>query len=196
MELTVPEAARRFNKNQETIRRWIRDKKLSARKTKRGRYLIEDSAVELAIMEEGLGILFAYPSFREFGSRLKPSPIEDFFGDDPGCLVMLEADAIPFGLCLRYHLLKKGKFTSFALLRESEQPIEAKEIENRKVLLVDDITRTGGSLQRAKEVLQQSGLKILEIKSCVYDDFAQKADFWVHRRSYEEYLNGIKLWVK
>ena len=49
--LTVPEAARRANRNPETIRRWIRAGKLPARKIGT-QHVIEEDALEAVLADE------------------------------------------------------------------------------------------------------------------------------------------------
>lgn len=49
--LTVPEAARRANRNPETIRRWIRAGKLPARKIGT-QHIIEEEALEAVLDDE------------------------------------------------------------------------------------------------------------------------------------------------
>lgn len=71
--LTVPEAARRAGKNPETIRRWIREGKLRARKVGTQHVLEEDDLAEA--MEQSSGTLPVPP---EWKTTFWGGPMPDF----------------------------------------------------------------------------------------------------------------------
>lgn len=63
MAITVPQAARRTGKHPETIRRWIREGKLRARKIGT-QHLIEEGDLEVLLGEDVL------PGFSSFGPTI------------------------------------------------------------------------------------------------------------------------------
>jgi excisionase family DNA binding protein len=67
--LTVPEAARRSGKNPETIRRWIREGKLRARKVGT-QHIIEEEDLEGIIGEERLPVPKWWPRLTDSGIRI------------------------------------------------------------------------------------------------------------------------------
>lgn len=113
--------------------------------------------------------------------------MERFFGDDPGCVLALPPSGTPYALCL-YLSLPLSRNINFVSLSEKHL-CEPALIEGRKILIVDDSIRTGGTAMAVKEKLME--LNVKEIKTAVYDDFAGCADFAVRRQSYEEHLCSL-----
>jgi len=190
-ELTVIQVADRLGVHSETVKRWHRDGKLKA-KNKDGKLYITEYDLRNFLMKrkdtpEKIFQLFI--PFREFKEKVIKL-VEDFFGEDPGCVIALPPSGTPYALSL-YFSLPINKDINFISLSETWDPIL---VENRKVLIVDDSIRTGGSINIIKEFL--TSLKVKEIKVAVYDDFAGYADFSVRRQCYQEYLKSIKSFFK
>jgi excisionase family DNA binding protein len=67
--LTVPEAAKRSGKNPETIRRWIREGKLRARKVGT-QHIIDEDDLEGIIGDERLPVPKWWPRFTASGNPI------------------------------------------------------------------------------------------------------------------------------
>lgn len=72
--LTVPEAARRVGRNPETIRRWIRSGRLSARKVGT-QHVIEESDLDAAVNDEDELLPSPWPRVMPDGSPM-PNVVE------------------------------------------------------------------------------------------------------------------------
>jgi excisionase family DNA binding protein len=80
--LTVPEAARRVGRNPETVRRWIREGKLPARKVG-NQHVIEDEALQAAASPaRSIGIPEAWKTLAS--GRPLPDPVPIIRADRDG----------------------------------------------------------------------------------------------------------------
>jgi homocitrate synthase NifV len=109
---------------------------------------------------------------------------EQFFGNEPGAIVALYPDGPYYGRPLYDYLVGRGRNVTLTSLHIEEGGLEEDKVKDRKVLLVDNDTRTGETYKRAKQQLLELKPKLNlkgEVPIAVLDDFACKADFWVNR---------------
>jgi len=109
---------------------------------------------------------------------------EQFFGSEPGAIVALYPDGPYYAQPLYHHLVGRGRNVTLTSLHLEKGGLEEEKIRGRKVLLVDNDTRTGETCTRAKQQLRELKAKLPlkgEVLLAVLDDFAGKADFWVNR---------------
>lgn len=192
VELTVKQAAERLNVDPGTVRRWCEEGKLRATKTQRKLYIKEYDVRDFLLRrrDKAQSFLRLFPPFRQFEEEIA-GQVEDFFGDEPGCVIGLSPGGIPYALSL-YFSLSAGKDINFVFLSE-EQIYEADLIKGRKILIVDDSTRTGKSVETVKDELKRiKGLNLKEIKIAVYDDFAGCADFAAKREDFQNHLTALQ----
>lgn len=159
------------------------------------RYQFTESSVEEFIWRRkwAAGRFVEFPVFREMIERIG-EPIRNYFGEDPGCLVALMPDGFPYALVLLWFLVHEKRCDVNLVQAHQEIPVERRLINGRKILIVDDSTRTGSSLDKAKSLIQaRKDIKVKEIETFVYDDFKGIADFYVYQRDYEEHLDEINL---
>jgi hypothetical protein len=188
-ELTAIQVAGRLKVHSETVKRWYREGKLKG-EIKEGRLYIKENDLRdflLKRKDTPEKFLQLFDPFKEFKEKII-NPVENFFGDEPGCVIALPPGGIPYALSL-YFSLPPAKDINFISLGE-KQLYEPALIEDRKILIVDDATRTGESVKTIKEKLMK--INIREIKIAVYDDFAGCADFAVRRQDYNDHLNFLK----
>lgn len=126
--------------------------------------------------------------------------IDEFFGDEPGCLVCHIPGGFLYGLVIFFYLVEeRGKDITFLCVGEEAGSWNEKLIDKRKILLVDDVTKTGGALDKIRKMLKlrakEAGIKVGEIGSFVYDDFGKFANYSI-RTSYEEHLEKIDIQIE
>ena len=109
---------------------------------------------------------------------------EQFFGNKPGAIVALLPDGPFYARPLYHYLIGRGKNVTLTSLHIEKGGLEEEKLRGRKVLLVDNDTRTGETCEKARQQLLELKTK-LEIKGevlvAVLDDFSGKADFWVNQ---------------
>lgn len=192
-ELDAIQVADRLDVHSETVKRWHREGKLKA-EIRNGKLYIKERDLRSFLLERRdtpKNFLRLFTSSKKFEEKIVKR-VEKFFGDEPGCIIALLPDGLPYALSL-YFGLPLDKDINFILLSE-EQLYEPSQIEGRKVLIVDNDTHTGKSLKVVKEAL--AGLNTKGIKTAVYDDSAGCADFAVRVQNYEEHLNSLKRALK
>ena len=191
--LTLLQVASRLDVHPGTVDRWCIEGKLKSENIEGKLYIEEYNLRDFLLKKKDRAetFLLLFDSFRKFKEKILDQA-EKFFGDEPGCVMGLSPGGIPYALCL-YFALPEGKDITF--ISPSEEHIyNSSLIQERKILVVDDSTRTGESINTVKKVLESiDGLNIKEIKIAVYDDFAGCADFAVRRLSYEEHSKSLML---
>ena len=186
-ELTVVEVAKKLGVNPETVRRWIWTKKIPA--IKRGKQLyIKKKDLFLLGKDEFFILVPANQTFVEVvGDQLV-----QFLGKkEPICIIALYPDGPFYALPLQYYLSMGDidvSMVTFDINKKGEIRRYRDKIHGRKIILVDNDTRSGTTVERAKEILLDlkeelkfKGESKEDIKLAVLDDFANIADFYVNQ---------------
>ena len=194
-KLNAKEIAQAINRSEEHARRLLEGKVKGGKIVgwREGKppqwYAWANAVKDYQIKTIGIEVLKIFSSFSRFLEKLSPQ-VEEYLGNQPGCVMAIEPDGVPYALMLYLDLLSKNRDVTFVCLGE-EVFREPALVRGRKILLVDDCTRTGGSFEVVKEALESAkgGLAIKDVKLAVYDDLAPggKAGLFVFRRNYEEY---------
>jgi adenine/guanine phosphoribosyltransferase-like PRPP-binding protein len=197
--INVTQASEILQKSPEQVRRILRARKLGGRKAKINEWEIEEYETRIfRIKEAGIKVLDVFESFTEFKEKLIPQ-IDSYFDNQPACIMAIEPDGIPYALVLFLHF-NGAKDVTFTCLGE-ETFRDPDLVKNRKVLLVDDCTRTGGSFKLVKDKLESAAaLNVKAVKLAVYDDLAELSKqreyrgqiFAVKSRDYKAYRNNTE----
>jgi len=197
-DIDVRAASKLYGMSEDRLKaRFVKEEFRTARK-ERNKWWVKRSEVEWKLLRDkstGLDILKRFKDFGDLPVHIKPSveQLEDFLGDDPVCLASLPG-GVPWALMLMAYLVdSRGKDVTLIVLSDREES-DREDIVGTKVLLVDDISVTGNSMERAKTIMaaRKTQLDIKDVKSFIYDDFQEIADFWV-RRVHDEYRRTIAL---
>lgn len=202
--VSVKEAALILGKAEEQVLRYYRSAKPRLKGLKEyGRVFFLRSEVEGLALTERKGKQFLqFSIFRELAQKVRDSsgnlyPIENWFGEDAGCLITLAPAGFPYGLALLFHLLEKGRDVILRRFGREEEAWEPDLLNDTRILLVDDLVRTGGALRKAKLEVQRytdaHKIKFDQMKAFVYDfiptePLVDTPDFWVEKRDYATYL--------
>lgn len=202
-EIGVREAAKIANRNVEQVRRWIREGKLPARRIWGGNKLfikeidVDSFYIKRKIME-GKGQDFFGPEFLHNFVREIAKSVEEYFGEEPGCLMTEQGSGILHVLALYAYLIEKGKDVTFAFLPDKKFSKPDLWID-RKVLLVNCSNKNKESIESVKSQLEKLKVEkvIKDMKEAVHYDFGTTApDFSVEKLTEEEYLQSLTLAIK
>ena len=172
----------------------VRKEELFAIK-ERGRYQFRPCDIEEYIWaRQGSRKLLEIPFFKEIIERVGPS-IKSFFGDDPGLIITIMPGGFIFSIILLSYLITVHQCNVMLIEMKAEKNSwRRNEINGKKILLIDGITRTGKTLNRIKSLLiERNDIKLKGIKTFVWGDFSGSADYWVYRPKYEDRLNSFQI---
>lgn len=188
--LTIIEVANRLDVHPGTVERWCTQGKLKAENIKGKLYIKEYNLRDFLLKRKDKAKVFLdlFNVFEEFGTKIV-GMAREFFGEDSGCVIALPPGGVPYALSLYFSFPPGMDINFFSLGDELYNP---DFIKSRKILLVDDSTRTGKSFEIVKKELESiEELDIKDVKIAVYDDFMGCADFAVRRVPPEEHYESL-----
>jgi len=187
--LTILQVADKLNVHPGTVERWCIEGKLKAQNIE-GKLYIDEHNLRYFLFnrkDTAKAFLELFSVFKEFEGIF--GEVMDYFGDEPGCVIALPPGGVPYALSLYFSFPPDKDIDFFSL---GDEPYDPDLIKGRKILLVDDSTRSGKSFEIVKKELESiEKLDIKDIIIAVYDDFAGCADFAVRRIKYEEHSKSL-----
>jgi hypoxanthine-guanine phosphoribosyltransferase len=137
------------------------------------------------------------PRVAKFLSKLG-NKIMEYFGKTPGCVIAIEGSGTLFGLGIKLFLLDKGIHVNYAEVNRYEPKFYKKDVEGRKVIIVNTTLTTGSTMKRIMRAINlvRRRYRIKDVKYVVGYDKKGLADLSAFQQPYipfEPDLNTITI---